>query len=399
MGRSPTFLDIGESESRDFISKLLLQRGYARSKVRLTPRGAFQIRKYDRGITIMSRPSKYLILSTDSSHSQPANKTWRPFLAGRAGYVFAAMLALATAGRAVAEAALAEKVEAEAAPGPGLFPGEVPFGFGDDELIIPEIFTSHLPFTLPKYAFRLRVNPHLGDLRNKNRLRVSTGVRYGLTENWEVGVGSDLYFSHGYGEIPSFDSRGAANLQLSTKVNLGQPWFAGWYVGTGFEYAFPTGHPPAELTDGLRHFSPFITFSHRLETHRNMRIFWGLRFDEVQHTSLPGEFGRNAFQESSSGITGGWVVDRKNMHYTFEASLDTTRIFGRTEKEVFSLRPGVMWEIPSRRGPQVKGHWVVGGAVNSTTGPGGTSLGASFRLSYTRDIKPRVHQPAITPTP
>ena len=328
-------------------------------------------------------------MSSGLPHSYLAEPVSRFLLAGV--FVVAAL--------SCAAAVPAAEVAAPPTPGLGLFPADGALAFGDDELIIPEIFTSHLPSTLAKYAFRLRVNPHLGDFRNKDYLRISTGVRYGLTENWEVGVGSDLYVSHGYGEIRSFDRYGAANLRLGTKVNLGQPWFAGWDIGTGFEYSFPTGRPAPQLTDGLRHFSPFITFSHRLENYRNMRIFWGLRFDEVEHTSLPGEFGRNAFNESSSGITGGWVIDRKNLHYTFEASLDTTRVLGRTEEEIFSLRPGVIWEIPSRRGPQVKGHWVVGGSVNSTTGPGGTSLGASFRLSYTRDIKSRAHQPSVTPTP
>lgn len=336
----------------------------------------------------MNSPWIFLIPSPNLPHAHLGKAASRLLLAG--------VFVVAVFGSAIAVSSA--EVAAPPAPGAGLFPAEVPFGFGDDELIIPEIFTSHLPFTLPKYAFRLRVNPHLGDFRNKNHLRISTGVRYGLTENWEVGVGSDLYVSHGRGDIPSFDSYGAANLRLGTKVNIGQPWLAGWYVGTGFEYAFPTGHPAAELTDGLRHFSPFITFSHRLETHHNVRIFWGLRVDEVQHTSLPGEFGRNGFNESSSGITGGWVIDRDNLHYTLEASADTTRVLGHTEKEVYSLRPGVLWEIPSRRGPTVKGHWVVGVSVNSTYGPGGTSLGSSFRLSYTRDIKPRAPHPSVTPT-
>jgi hypothetical protein len=283
--------------------------------------------------------------------------------------------------------------------GTGLFPASTSVVYGDDEFLIPEVFESHLPTTLEKYGFRLWLNPHLGDWQNLNYMRLTTGVRYGLTENWEVSAASDLYFSHGNGDVRAFERYGAANLQLGTKLNLGQPLFSGWDIATGFDLEFPVSHPPAELMDGLGHFMPYMTFSHRLEQHKDLRIFWGVRLDEVTHTSIPGEFGKNAFHESSTGITGGWVIDRQNWHYTFETSYDTTRLIGHLAKDLVTVRPGVIWEIPSRRNPQAKGHWLVGVAVNSTFGPGGASLGGSLKVRYTRDIKfPLRHKPA-EPTP
>ena len=348
------------------------------------------------GGTLRCAPTPFL------NYVDQSEPSIRRVLSGSQGVVEGCGLAAVTLALAIfggVTAIAAEEVVAPPVPSAGIFPAERASAFDYDDLIIPEIFSSHLPFTLPKYAFRLRVNPHLGDFQNKDYLRLSTNVRYGLSENWEIGAGSDLYVSHGYGDLNSFDHYGAANLRVSAKVNLGQPFFAGWFVGAGFEYATPLGHPPAQLTDGLRHYMPYLTFSHRLESHRAMRIFWGLRLDEVVHTSLPGEFGRNAFTESNWGITGGWVIDRQSLHYTFEATLDTTRIFSRREQDIFSLRPGVIWEIPSRRGPEVKGHWIVGVAAKSTTGPGGTSLGASFKLSYRSDIKRREHEATIAPTP
>jgi len=271
--------------------------------------------------------------------------------------------------------------------------------YGDDEFLIPEVFQSHLPTTLEKYALRVWLNPHVGDYLNKDHLRLTTGIRYGFSENWEMSMNSDLYFSHGRGDVRAFEEYGAANLQLGTKVNLGQPLFAGWDVGTGFDYSTPLGRPPAELTDGLRHFMPYITFSHRCETRPNWRIFWGLRLDEVTHTSLPAELGKNAFGESSTGITGGWVIDRKNWHYTFEASVDTTRLLGQSAADVLTIRPGVIWGIPSRRSLRVKGHWVVGIAIKNTFGPGGNSVGVSLRLRYSRDFKTPFHRRPSVPSP
>lgn len=265
--------------------------------------------------------------------------------------------------------------------------------WGDDELLLEEVFQSHLPATLEKFGLRLSVHPHLGDWQKKDRMRVTTRLRYGLTENCEISAGSHLYFSHGHGAIRAFDDYGAASLKLGVKFDLGQRLFRGWEHGAGVDYEFPTGHPPAELTDGLRHLRPYMTFSHRLAARPRVRIFVGLRGDHVTRTKLPGEFATNAFRESSAGITGGWVVDRDNWHYTLEASYDTTRLTGDTAVDIASLRPGVIWEIPTRRDRRQLSHWTTGVSLNVTHGPGGTSLGASFKLRYNRDIKTRVHRP------
>lgn len=282
-------------------------------------------------------------------------------------------------------------------PGMGIFPPTVPMARGDDEFLIPEVFQGHLPSTLEKYALRFSVNPRVGDLQNKDHMRLITGLRYGVSENFEIGASSDLYFSHGHGDVHTFENYGAANLKLSAKVNLGEPFFPGWKVGAGFECQSPIGRPPAELTDGLRHFNPYVTFSHRLEAHPDMRIFFGFRFDLLGRTSVQGELGKNSVTENASGVTGGWVIDRKNWHYTFEASYDTTRWLGHTAADIYVVRPGVLWEIPKRNYPQLKSNWLVGLAVKSTFGPGGTSIGASFRLRYSRDFKKLLRRAPVIP--
>lgn len=268
---------------------------------------------------------------------------------------------------------------------------------GDDELLIDEVFQSHLPTTLEKDALRLSVHPHLGDYTRKDHLRLSTTLRYGLTENCEISMGSKLFFSHGNGDVRAFDGYGASNLRLGGKMDLGEIFFRGWITAIGVDYEFPVGRPPVELTDGLRHFRPYVTFSHRLESHPDVRLFVGFRFDAVTHTSLQGELGKNAFNSSSTGITGGLVIDRRNWHYTFEASVDTNRLIGHGDADVFTFRPGVLWEIPNRRHPERRSLWMVGVAVKGEYGPGGGSLGASFKLRYSRDLKNRPHRTPIVP--
>lgn len=334
-----------------------------------------------------------------SSVFRPVVSPPRSLLRGGATLLLAAGLFIVGRGDEVPPAKEPGATEPEAVVGKGIFPAGPSASFGDEELLIPEVFQSHLPTTLQKHRLRLRLNPHIDDLRNKDHMRLSTGLRFGVTENWEIGAGSDLYFSHGRGEIRSFERYGAANLQLSTKLNLGQPWSPRWNVGVGFDYVMPIDRPPAELTDGLRHFKPYITFSHRLEKHRDIRVFCGFRLDLISVTDFPGQFGKNAFHESSSGVTGGWVIDRKNLHYTFEAEFDTTRLIGHSSEDVFTLRPGVVWEIVSRKNPLARGHWVIGTAVKCTFGPGGTSVGGSLRVRYSRDFKIPLRSRSAIPVP
>ena len=270
---------------------------------------------------------------------------------------------------------------------------------GDDELVIDEVFQSHLPTTLEKYGLRLSVHPHLGDWLHKDHMRMTTTLRYGLTENCEISAGSNLYFSHGNGDVRAFEDNGAANLRLGAKLNLGQILFKGWETAAGVNYEIPVGHPPPELTDGLRHFRPYATFSHRLDSHPDLRVFVGFRLDSVTKTSLPGEFGKNAFHGTSTGLTGGMVIHRQNWHYTFEASWDTTRLIGVTSEDIYSIRPGVLWEIPTRRDREIRSNWMVGFALNNTYGPGGNSLGASFKLRYNRDLKHRIHRDPVILAP
>ena len=89
-----------------------------------------------------------------------------------------------------------------------------PYAYGDDELILEEVFQSHLPDTLKKYNLRLSVHPHLGDWQNNDYMRMTTGLRYGLTDNCELSAASNLFFSHGHGDIRAFDDYGAADFRL-----------------------------------------------------------------------------------------------------------------------------------------------------------------------------------------
>lgn len=280
---------------------------------------------------------------------------------------------------------MGEQTNAAESPSPGIAPA--PDTRGDEELRIKEVFSAHLPTTIKKNSFRLWLHPHLGDFESKDFLRISLGVRYGITRRWEAGTGTDFYFSHGLGDVKFFDKYGIANIQFGTKYNLGQALLPGWDSAIGIEHVSPVDHPPADITDGLRHTTPYVSFSRRLESHPRLRVFWSVGADCVAHTKIPGELKKNDLGDSANLLSGGFVLDRGRLHYTFETIAATTRLLGHTQEDELTLKPGLIWELPtSRKGPN--GHnWMIGASVKTVFGPDGTSYGASLKLRGNFDLK------------
>lgn len=261
-----------------------------------------------------------------------------------------------------------------------------PLVIGDD-LRIPEVFTSHLPQTLRSGAFRVSVHPHLGDFGSRDYLRISTGVRYGLNAKWEASASTEFYCSHGFGDVSLFKQLGLSTISLGTKYDLGSRPIAGWNTAVGFDFATPVSRPPADLTDGMRHYNPYLVASRRLLSHPEIRIFWGVGVDWVGHTDLPRELHRNQLDDNATVLSAGAVWDHRLLHYTFEVAWDSTRLVGHTQEDTLTLRPGVVWEVPWFHARKSGRIILLGGALRTTFGPDGTGFGAGAKLRINFDPK------------
>lgn len=258
---------------------------------------------------------------------------------------------------------------------------------GSDEIRIQEIFTSHLPDTIAESSIRASLHPRFGDLFNRDYFRASTGLRYGATSRLEVSAGADLYFSHGAGDVGFFDDAGIHGVRFGAKFNAYRDVLSGWETGVGFDTDIPVGTPPPELTDGLKHFTPYVTFSRRLPSRPSMRVFWGAGFDFVEPTTFPGVLATNQLDDDSLRFTAGFVIDRGRFHYTFETRYSTTHVVGNTDEDVLELRPAVIWEVPSFRDRTRWSGWLVGVGGKASFGPDGTDTGISGKLRYNFDLK------------
>jgi hypothetical protein len=257
----------------------------------------------------------------------------------------------------------------------------------DSDLRIRGVFNTVLPGTETKHALRLNFIPRFGDLVSRDYMRVPLGLRYGLSDNIELSGGVNGYVSHGLGEVPAFEEAGLSQVHLGTKLHLGELWLGGWDFSVGVDWDRPVGSPPKEVTDGMEHIAPFVSFAHRFQDNPNMRIFGSVTYDDVTIMGMPGRIEKNKLTDDALEFTFGVMRQRGNITYSLETGLATTRFTGDVDEETYAIRPGVVWVVPERYTFWAKGKWLLGASVRATYGPDGTDVGAGVKLRINFDLK------------
>lgn len=257
----------------------------------------------------------------------------------------------------------------------------------DDDLRIRGIFDSALPGTEGKRSLRLIVHPHFGDLHQRDFLRVPVGLRYGLNDRLEVTGEVETFFGHGFGKSGFFDQEGFSNVHVGAKIQLGDLRHSGWETALGFDWTLPVGKPPTEITDGLQHVSPFITFSRRLPDAELWRVFWAVGYDDVQTTSVPGQIRRNELGQDAVNLSGGFLRQRGSVTYTLEAAWTSAHLMRNLGRDVFTFRPAAIWVVPERYTFGSKGKWLLGAGLRFSHGPDGFDTGVNAKLRVNFDFK------------
>lgn len=250
----------------------------------------------------------------------------------------------------------------------------------DDELRIRGIFDSALPGTERKNSLRLIVHPHFGDVHQRDHLRVPFGLRYGLSERLEVTAETEAFFAHGFGHEPAFSRAGFSALHLGAKYQLGKLPATDWDTAIGFDFNRPIGHPPLDVTDGLKHMAPYVSFSRRLVSAPDWRVFWSAGYDEVRTTALPPNPSKNQLGVDAGTLSGGFLRESGSMTYTFEMAWTSSRLSRRFDHDVFTVRPGLVWVVPPRFTFGDNGRWVLGLGLRLSEGPDGFDVGVSTKL-------------------
>lgn len=258
-----------------------------------------------------------------------------------------------------------------------------------EDVEIRGVFEGVLPQTQDKYTFKLLVNPHFGDFHRKSYLRAPLGLRYGLTDNWDVSAELEGYFSHGLDNVAAFEEWGLSEMHLTTKYRSNWSPLPGWDMAVRLRYTRPLDHPPLELTDGLEHILPAVTFAREVENWPGAEVFWSAGLDLTRETTTRGMLDDNEFGEDANLFTGGMVWRRDRRIYTFEATYATSSLIGRTDQHRIRLRPGVIFDLPRRFSFNSSGDWRVGVALKYVHGPDGPDFGLSVKFRGSFDLKRR----------
>ncbi|WP_415909336.1 hypothetical protein [Oleiharenicola sp. Vm1] len=278
------------------------------------------------------------------------------------------------------------RAEDPAAAAPAAEPAKVQKAT-DDDLRIQGIFNSALPGTERKSSLRLIVHPHLGDLTKRDEIRTALGLRYGLTARWEATAETDAYFTHGLKNGTFGEESGFASIHLGTKYRLGDPFHLGIDTSVGLDWSRPLGTPPPDVTDGLKHLSPYFTMSRALPSHPGWRVFWGLGYDDVTQTDVVGRLEKNDLRADSLGFSGGVLWERGPTTYTLETIYQTTQLTSSSDRYVVGIRPGVVWTLPPKYTFHAKGKWLLGVGLRLTHGPDGNDVGLNAKLRVNFDFK------------
>ena len=243
---------------------------------------------------------------------------------------------------------------------------------------IEGIFGSDLPTTERKGSVRLIVHPHLGDLTNRDYLRLLTGVRWGVTDYSELTFGLEGYIDHGLKKTS--EGSGVGDLRLETKHSLGKDFIPGYESSIGLNTFFPVGHPPTGMTNGHNAYTPYFVAGQRVRSHPGLTVFCQTGVELLEKTSIAGSFERNDLHSNSVFITPGLVYTRYPYHYTLEFTYATTALIGHGNEQAFTVRPGFAWDLPPNLRFHAKGRVTVAVGAHVTFGPDGTSTGGGGKL-------------------
>jgi len=253
-------------------------------------------------------------------------------------------------------------------------------GNGEQRTItrFPGLFEIDLPKTEKRGQIRFVFHPSFRDLINRGYIRVPLGMRWGVNDHVEVNSDVDTHFDHGLKK--GYGSNGLTALHFGGKYACLHWLKPTWDTSIGLNTSFPVSRPPLDLTDGLNHISPYIAFGRKIDDIKGLSGYINLSADFVSHSSTPGGHGRNQMRSNSVQFAPGILYDWHAWHFTLETHCATTRVLGSGCHDYFTVRPGVVWDLPKKLVFNSKGRWMAGFNITAVWGPDGHTIDTGERL-------------------
>jgi hypothetical protein len=241
------------------------------------------------------------------------------------------------------------------------------------------LFTGDLPHLDPPGTMKVIVHPHFGDLVRRDYMRVETGLRWALNENFDITGEAAVYFTHGF--RGSSAGYGIGKLLLGSNYDIEEWPRPRSITSFGLDIEAPVGRqPPIDMTDGHYHFAPHFIVQQESRRNPRLTVFGGMGLDLLTKSSVIGTFGVNRPHDDSVSITGGGIYDLGQFKWTFTGTYATTAGIGDRTDHFYYLQPGLLWYVPRKFTFNSKTQWIVGLKGRASWGPDGTDIGVSTRV-------------------
>ncbi|MEO6003074.1 MAG: hypothetical protein ABIZ04_11405 [Opitutus sp.] len=249
---------------------------------------------------------------------------------------------------------------------------------------LPDLVDQGVPSFAPQGAFRLYLRPRFGDLLHEDYFRFLVGARQKVNEQLEINAELGTYFTHGLRESVG---NGLYQFRVGSRYEFAYNPESGWNVG--LDWITPLSRPPYEITDGLRHTMPFVTYTRTISPKHGLVGFTTLGFDFQDGTSLPVNYAENQLHANSTMLTLGVARQWRRMHVILRVFDANTVLLSNHSENVIGLRPSL--GIPFLRRPNGVPRFTATFEGRAIWGPDGfeTGVNTSIRLDleYRRGAK------------
>ncbi|HYP16660.1 MAG TPA: hypothetical protein VEQ65_05565 [Opitutus sp.] len=288
---------------------------------------------------------------------------------------FAALLLGGTRATAALENVPARAADALAAPRAALA------SFIDN---LPDLPDLGLPSFQPSGAVRLSLRPRFGDLLHEDYFRLLIGARVKVSDEIEFNAELGSYVTHG---LDDYVGHGLYQFRYGLKIEKTISDEAGWSYG--FDWVTPLSHPPIEITDGVRHTLPFVTYTRTLVPRYGLVGFATLGADLIDHTSLPENYRENQLRANNLILTLGLAREWRRLNFILRVfDANTAPLSGESEN-VFGIRPGV--GVPLLRRPDGTARATATFEGRAIWGPDGFETGVTTSVRV--DLRYRRNRP------
>jgi hypothetical protein len=257
---------------------------------------------------------------------------------------------------------------------------------GNDFAPLPGIFNSELPrMTLPA-DLRVTLRPRFGDLQSRDHLRLVWGLRYGLSPQWEVSSDIDSYIAHGLKDRSVLSTNGVSQVSFGAKYRFNDFLEPFWDTAAGIKYSVPIGHAPDELTDGLRHITPFMTMEHVFKRHPSVTGFVSFGLD-LNSRALPRTNTDEHYGADTWFVTPGLTWKRGPVKYSLEVTFRSSAGLDTSDTYDVTVRPGMAWTLPPNLTFNSRNRWVLGVGLSAGLSDHGSSFGINTRIQTDFDFR------------